>query len=335
MDGDEPLTESDKDSLREWMARSPAHRSELTRLAKFWSDANILTELCGEQHSLVGHPPKRLLRSGVVPKILMAVSAILASVMVTYAGLRQLGSSTVNRAYETSVGQQKTVVLSDGTEIQLNTDSQVEVVYTGDSRILRLRRGEVHVSAAPDPQRVFEVHVAHSLIRALGTEFDVYVEGQQVEVMVTGGLVEVVDNETATSATGNGGASQSESGSNSGGEHPITVRLKENELTSFTSGSGVMPVRQLSESEVQRRLAWQDGYLGFSGEPLKDVVKAFNRYSTVKLEIGDPKLAALAVGGSFQLGDVAAAVELLSQTCGIRARQVNATTIRLEPQAKP
>ena len=335
MDGDEPLTEADKNCLREWMARSPAHRSELARLAKFWSDANILTELSEEQHRLVGPLQKRPRRSGVVPRILMAVSAILASVMVTYASLRQLGSSTVNRAYETSVGQQKTVVLSDGTEIQLNTDSQVEVVYTGDSRILRLRRGEVHVSAAHDPQRVLEVHIADSLVRALGTAFDVYIDDQQVEVMVTEGFVEVVDHKSVTPAKGNGGASRSESRSNSGGQRPITVRLKENELTSFASGSGVMPVRQLSESEVQRRLAWQDGYLGFSGESLKDVVKAFNRYSTVKLEIGDPKLAALAVGGSFQLGDVAAAVELLSQTCGIRARQVSATTIRLESQGKP
>src|SRR5689334_9558390 len=109
MDGDEPLTESDKHSLREWMARSPVHRSELTRLTKFWNDANILVELTGEQLPLEGPPPKKPRWSGVIPRILMAASAILASVMVTYTGLRQLGGTTnTSRAYETAVGQQKT-----------------------------------------------------------------------------------------------------------------------------------------------------------------------------------------------------------------------------------
>ena len=334
MDGDEPLTEAEKHSLREWMARSQAHRAELTRLTKFWEDANILTTLTGEQVAPEGPSPKKLLGSGIIPRILMAVSAIIASVMVTYAGLRQLGGTTISRAYETTIGEQKTVVLDDGTAIQLNTDSRVEVVYTRDSRTIQLRHGEVHVTAAYDPRRVLEVHAAHSLVRALGTAFDVYVDGQAVEVMVTQGLVEVIDNKDGTSAGEIGDTMKPGGHSNASGQFKI-LRLKEKGFTSFASGSGVMPLRELSGPEVQRRLAWQEGYLEFSGEPLNEVVKAFNRYSLVKFEIGDPGLAAVSVGGSFRLGDVSAAVELLSQTCGIRARQVNDTTIRLESQTKP
>ena len=111
--------------------------------------------------------------------------------------MRRLCGSTVSRAYRTAIGEQKTVVLTDGTTIQLNTDSRIEVVYTKDSRTIQLRRGEVHVSAAYDPHRVLEVHAAHRLVRALGTAFDVRVEGQAVEVMVTKGLVEVVDDKNA------------------------------------------------------------------------------------------------------------------------------------------
>jgi ferric-dicitrate binding protein FerR (iron transport regulator) len=47
MDGDERLTEAEKEALREWMSRSALHRKELVRLAKFWGQANILTELVG------------------------------------------------------------------------------------------------------------------------------------------------------------------------------------------------------------------------------------------------------------------------------------------------
>jgi len=334
MDGDEPLTQAEKDSLREWMARSPVHRTELTRLTRFWNDANILVELTGEKLPLQGAPLKKTLWSGVIPRILMAISAILASVMVTYAGLRQLGGTSASRAYETAVGQQKSVVLDDGTTIQLNSDSRIEVSFTQYSRTIRLRGGEVHVSATYDPRRVLEVHAATSLVRALGTVFDVYVEGQSVEVMVTEGLVEVVDSKGGPSVADTEDHTTPERGSKPVGQSAL-IRLKENEITSFTSGSGVLSVRRISQAEVQRRLAWQEGYLEFSGEPLVEVVKAFNRHSIVKFEIGDPKLAALSVGGSFRLGDVSAAVELLSQTCGVRAQRVNETTIRLEPQENP
>lgn len=47
MDGDERLTEVEREALREWMSRSPRHRRELARLARFWNQANILTELVG------------------------------------------------------------------------------------------------------------------------------------------------------------------------------------------------------------------------------------------------------------------------------------------------
>jgi ferric-dicitrate binding protein FerR (iron transport regulator) len=45
MDGDEPLSNTEKEALREWMRRSASHRGELTRVARFWDRANILTEL--------------------------------------------------------------------------------------------------------------------------------------------------------------------------------------------------------------------------------------------------------------------------------------------------
>ena len=328
MDGDEPLTEAEKGSLREWMGRSAIHRSELLRLAKFWDNANVLTELTGTTLVVDPQAGRNSPASGWIPRVLLALSAILASITATYTGIRHSGGS-FTRVYETAVGEEKTVVLADGSTVQLNTDSWVEIVFTANSRTVRLKRGEVHLSAAYDSRRVFEVQVANSLVRALGTSFDVYVEGQSVEVMVTQGLVEVVDGGDGSGAPDKGGGRSSRREAKSG-DLTNTIRVKEGEITSFSSGSGVMPVRQLTDTEILRRLSWQEGYLAFSGEPLSAVVKAFNRYSAVKLEIGDPKLASVAVGGTFRLGDVSAAIDLLSDTCGVRAQRIDGTTIRLE-----
>ena len=224
MDGDEPLTAAEQDSLREWMGLSPVHRSELLRLAEFWDGANILTQLHREPFAADRQISKKTALSGFVPRILVALSAILASVVVTYTGIRNPGG-TVTQAYETPIGHQKTVVLADGSAIQLNTNSRLEIIYSKESRTVRLTRGEVHLSATYDSRRIFQVQVANSLVRALGTAFDVRLEGRTVEVIVTKGLVEVVDGTNVTTAP--------------------AVRLKAGEATSFSSGSGTMPVRNV------------------------------------------------------------------------------------------
>jgi len=325
MDSGEPLTEAEKDTWMEWLGRSPLHREEFTRLTQFWNEANILAQLKGDGIGPGERVRKRALPASYVPRILMAASAVLASTILGWWGLRQSGG-TVTRTYETDVGQQKTVLLSDGSSIQLNTDTQVEVVYSPKSRKIRLTRGEALFAAAPDPNRVFEVHIAEGVVRAVGTAFDVYVEGQKVEVIVTSGLVEVLDGKTTPETTASAAGRTAENFTHSG-------QLRAGEVADFYSGSGLMKVRQLAEPELQRRLAWRGGYLEFSGEALSEVVTVFNRYSTVKLEIGDPELASIAIGGRFQIGSLDAAVGLLSKTFGFRARRVGDTTIRLESEA--
>ena len=76
MDGDEPLTDLEKEALREWMGRSPLHRRELTRLARFWKEANILTELVGAIESEV-RVRKRRRRIARIRTILVAAGAVL------------------------------------------------------------------------------------------------------------------------------------------------------------------------------------------------------------------------------------------------------------------
>jgi transmembrane sensor len=326
MDGDKPLTEAEKEALREWMSRSALHRGELVRLTGFWNQANILTELIASLESKKRvHERRRGPSWGCT--ILMAASAILASVILVYFGLRPSGE-TGPRTYGTVIGQQKTIFLSDGSSIQLNTDSQVNIAYSSQSRRIRLLRGEAVFSATPDPNRVFEVYVADSVVRAVGTTFAVHLEGRKVDVTVTKGIVDVSDVSSARSAVNRESVKAALLPSNSS-------RLKAGEVTRFDSGNGRIEVQKLAKPELQRRLAWREGYLVFSGAPLSEVVTQLNRYSTTTLEIGDSELASIAIGGRFRCGDLDAVLDLLNTTFAIRARQVNDRTIRLEPEREP
>jgi transmembrane sensor len=115
-------------------------------------------------------------------------------------------------------------------------------------------------------------------------------------------------------------------------EVPSVHRLRAGEATSFDSGSGRIEVHHVGASELQRRIAWRQGYLAFAGEPLSEVVTQINRYSATTLEIGDPKLASVAIGGRFKIGDLDAVLDLLNTTLGVHAHRVSDRNIRLEPE---
>ena len=63
LDGDEPLTDAETKALREWMSCSASHREDLVRLSRFWSHANILTDLIGGVEALRREQKERRGRS--------------------------------------------------------------------------------------------------------------------------------------------------------------------------------------------------------------------------------------------------------------------------------
>ena len=322
MDGDEPLSTSERDALREWMSRSSAHGDELIRVARFWNQANVLTELAVFKESLARERNRRRMRRAV--PIALAASALLASFILIGWGLQRLKGAD-NGTYATAVGQQNTISLSDGSAIRLNTDSQVRVMYSENSRSIRLLRGEALFSVTPSPNRPFEVYAANSVVRAVGTAFAVHLEGSKVDVTVTKGAVDVAE---ATSVQTEAGNAPTE---------PVAIRslarVKASETTHLGGGSDHIEVHRLAEPELQRRMAWREGYLSFSGEPLSEVIEQVNRYSTVQLEVEDPEVGAVAFGGRFRIGDLDGVLDVLHTNFGIQAQQVNEHTIRLKSES--
>jgi ferric-dicitrate binding protein FerR (iron transport regulator) len=63
---------------------------------------------------------------------------------------------------------------------------------------------------------------------------------------------------------------------------------------------------------------------------LSEVVKQVNRYSPVTLELVDPKLASIAVGGRFRIGNLDAVLDALQTNFGILAVRIDEHEIRLE-----
>ena len=328
MDGDELLTEAETEALRDWMSRSVLHREELKRICKFWRRANVLTELAVCLESATEKQKRSGRSARWATAVALAASAVLAAVILGWWYLQRVDRMS-NGGYQTLVGQQRSIALADGSSIQMNTDSQVQVAYTSDSRTIRLLKGEALFSVMPDPQRPFEVFAADRVVRAVGTAFDVHLDGSKVDVTVTKGAVDVAEVGQQRTVTHRKSTKVNEDPPSSS-----LGRLKAGEMTSVGSGSNHIEVKQLAEPEMQRKMAWQEGFLAFSGEPLSEVVEQVNRYSPVTLELGDPKLASIAIGGRFRIGDLDAVLDVLETNFGVKAHQVDDRYIRLEPESR-
>ena len=209
--------------------------------------------------------------------------------------------------YTTAVGEQRVVVLSDGSRVRLNTDSQIRVQYRPGERHIVLTRGEAFFEAAHDSSRPFVVAADGAQVRALGTKFDVRRDPFAVSVTLLQGRVEVA-------RTGQGAA----------------ATLAPNQQLTVTD-RGMSAPRAADAVEAS---SWTTGHLTFRGVPLRDAVAEVNRYSARKivLESAD-RFAGEPVSGVFDVGDTGAFVTAVSTVFDLQADPASEGVIRLAPRA--
>jgi transmembrane sensor len=218
----------------------------------------------------------------------------------------------------------RTVALPDGSLIQLNTDSAVEVAYTLDERRVALSRGEAHFTVAKNPARPFIVSVAGVDVRVVGTVFNVRLRNAAVDVLVTQGKVRV-DSPGGAAAGNRPSAEEPQAELTAGQKLSIDLHLPAMPLTKRA---------ELSTVEIKQALAWQSRRLDFDAAPLEEIVAEMNRYNRHKLVVADPRLNSQRFGGSFPAGDCATIVRMLEANFGVVAERVQDET-RLRLKASP
>jgi len=227
------------------------------------------------------------------------------------------------KAITTAVGEQITVPLADGSFMELNSNSVARIDYTSRQRTIHLDRGEAFFRVAHDTQRPFWVTAGGGWVRAVGTEFDVYLRPQSLQVTVREGTVR------AGESRGSLAAIQPDEQ-----KLPAWVTLSAGQQADLDSA--VARKRALSADELADTVAWRSGTVYFENQPLTQVVDELNRYSAEPLILEDPALRALPVGGAFQAGPkgAAALVRMLEQNFDVQVRQ-DASGIHLQGPPRP
>ena len=207
----------------------------------------------------------------------IAAAASILAVVLSWPGIIK-GGGVVQR-YQTQTGVQRTIPLADGSVMHLNTQSNVRVEFSEETRDIYLEEGQAMFDVAHNAARPFRVHVKHAVVQAIGTQFDVNRQTDHTDVAVIEGRVKVTAEKTANTAT-----------DVSAGE---AIRIA-------ADGSVSSPV----DIKVAETVAWRSRRLVFRNNTLEQIAAEFNRYNrTPKIRVEGAILQAQRYSGMFDAND--------------------------------
>lgn len=181
--------------------------------------------------------------------------------------------------YITTAGEQRSVTLQDGSVINLNTRTELQVSFSDLQRNLTLVSGEAYFEVASDKQRPFIVDVGQGTVMAVGTAFNIHRESQSAHVVVTEGIVQMREHIDATTPA------------------PKVERLIVDQKADF----GQRGLSNVSHADTQSFLAWRDQTLIFNQVTLPAALKELNRYLASPVDYSHDSLKALEVSGTFSV----------------------------------
>jgi transmembrane sensor len=284
----------DADAKRDfdrWLAEDPRHKATYAAMRETWSDIARMPELAVLAPD---HPPRAAGRTLWRWAAGMAVAASLA------AGLFFYQTASLDPHYRTEIAETRTVALPDGSSVTLGARSSITLVFKADERRVILSSGEALFDVVHDASRPFVVDAGSSMIRDIGTRFNVNRTSSSVRIGVLEGRVEVRRTDAATVAPvtlGRGQGAQVVQAANPSLSGPIVVTTQE--------APG----------------AWRDGRLVFDNVRLADLSADVNRYYAPGVTLGSAAVGDLRVTAAFRTSEIPAFMGALDATLPVRTER--------------
>jgi transmembrane sensor len=210
--------------------------------------------------------------------------------------------------FQTEIGEQRSVLLGDGSLITLNTASEIEVKYTQGRRFIRLQRGEALFEVAHDPQRPFDVDTGKAVVRAVGTRFNIDRRADRTTVSVVQGKVQVMTEQPNKDSR--------MPGQNSAAPDAPPMELLVEAQQLVVTEAGMSEPEDIAD--VAPVTAWTQRQLVFENRSLGEVAEEFNRYNRQHILIESPRLRTQSVTGVFQANDSASFLAFIANIPGVR-----------------
>jgi transmembrane sensor len=353
---DEPSIQ-DIRAFNAWLCKSPVHRDTLLRLAKTWGDMDVMSGLMIPLGQSLKPKRSKLKTFTLTPFLfvketfcalaswvqklsrpLFALPVLTLIIMLSLSFFETgLPPEVPNNTYVTSIGEHSKHTLEDGSILSLNSNSKVEVKYTLNKRVIYLFKGEAHFDVTTDPERPFEVYAGNRMVKAVGTAFSVYRLKDNIKVLVTEGKVDLAIIESTLVVKPESSPRVRLALNKKLKENPIEKKVTV--IASLEAGQSISipissnslntPVVKYAQGDLVRKLSWLDGRLVFAGESLEEVVAEVSRHTSILIEVADPELRKLRIGGQFQAGETDALFDVLESGFGIKITRVNKGHVQL------
>lgn len=279
-------TDRDEQALSAWFAADPRRRAAFDAIARTWDDLAFATRprlapermperLPKRMHTAVASPRRGRAWSGLLAGSRPVPAAIAAALVLATAGWfgwNQVPRYTVEIA--TAAGETQQLALPDGSMVDVNVSTRLQVRYYPRRREASLTQGEAFFTVTPDPGRAFTVDSGASRTTVVGTRFNLRASPSEVDVTVLEGRVQVQADREAAS-------------------RPIVLGPLQ--------GVAVIPgqgLRQSTHPSADRIGDWRTGRLVFRRTPVVEVARDVARYLDRPVLVdGDARLKALPVSG--------------------------------------
>lgn len=283
---------------QQWYQQHEDHRWAWQRVESLQGQLHSLPGHLGYQTLHQAHQNAQLTRRRVLKSLLLLLGVGGSSWQLWQSPL----GVGLRADYHTASGEQQRVRLDDGSQLQLNTASAVQVAFTTQQRLIHLRQGEIAIITAPDAQqRPFFVATREGMLRALGTGFSVRQWENQTELAVQQHAVEVTLNADP--------------------RQKMVLQQAHKLRFSASAFDVVQPLTPADNS-------WMQGLLSVSNRRLAEVIAEVARYRHGVLRC-EPDAADLRVSGTFRLNDTDQLLHVLAQTLPIKIHTVSRYWVRV------
>jgi transmembrane sensor len=283
--------------FQQWLAADPRHGEDYALCEITW-------EVSRGPAALVPMPILRTAEGSRVRRRALGALALVAGL----SGMAIWFWPGRSETWTTAPGEQRTVVLSDGSRITLNTRTHLTARLSWRARDVQLREGEAFFEVSKDPARPFTVTTTLGSARALGTRFNVYVADKGLAVTTEEGSVLVRNADNGPGVTVAAG-------------HRAELHVGQ--------------VRaDLSSADLPGALRWMTRSLDVNDEPLERVLRDLSRYTEWPVRADTPAIGALHVSAVLRTGDMAALKAMLKGAFGLEIEQRGSEWVVVDPKRR-
>lgn len=275
-----------------WLDEHPQHRDEFQLLQGLWTAADLVP--AKRLQALCETPPTHRRRSLLVRYAVAAGVAAVALGLGLFSGLNH--PATYTAEFSTALGERRHVALPDGSVIDLNSRSRVQVRYEQDRRGIELTEGEAMFSVEHDSSRPFVVEAGSGKVTVTGTRFDVRRDLSQTRVAVEQGTVKVQ------------------------GQGPDVVSLTAGLGTQINAQGQVAAAYTVNPAELT---AWRSGKLVFNNASLSEVAAEVSRYRDKPLTVANDNVGHLRLTSVFKSDNTDALLKALPSILPVAVRTLD------------